>query len=162
MIAQGTKDYESTFSWRFPIAFNLLIVIVIGLGTFFVPESPRWLTSKYRDEKALKSLEAVHKKDDDTDPESELRILQDARKAEAENSEPGSWSDLLHGADRRRFICAFGILCCQQISGVQFICMFISLFRVQALTNYTVSYATIFFENIGLNNAFLFSTFFVT
>jgi hypothetical protein len=27
---------------------------------------------------------------------------------------------LLKKADRRRFICAFGILCCQQISGVQF------------------------------------------
>lgn len=140
VIAQGTKDIESTFSYRWPIAFNLVIVLIIAGGSFLIPESPRWLTSKQRDDKALRALQAIHKKDDDTDPETELRILLDARRAESENSEPGKWSDLLHGPDRRRLIAVFGrstwrgirvsvlaydhrfitgILCCQQISGVQ-------------------------------------------
>jgi len=143
VIAQGTKDYRSTFSYRFPISFNILIVLIIGAGTFLVPESPRWLTSKYRDEKALKALEAVHKKDDDTDPEAELRILQDARKAESENAEPSRWSDLLHGPDRRRFICAFGILCCQQISGVQFISMPQSFSKTLAWTTPSCSQSSL-------------------
>lgn len=142
VIAQGTKDVDSTFSYRFPISFNLIIVLIIAGGSFLIPESPRWLTSKQRDDKALRALQAIHKKDDDTDPETELRILLDARKAESENNEPGKWSDLLHGPDRRRLIAVFGILCCQQISGVQFI----------------FSYATRFFVQIGLaDNAFLYT-----
>jgi hypothetical protein len=36
VIAQGTKDYESTFSWRFPIAFNVLITLLLFVGSFFV------------------------------------------------------------------------------------------------------------------------------
>ncbi len=143
-IAQGTKGYENTFSWRFPIAFNIVITLAIIIGTFFVPESPRWLTSKGRDEKALQALESVHKKNDDVDAETELMILVDARKAEAQNEGGGKsrWMDLVSvPADRRRFICAFGILCCQQISGVQFI----------------FSYATVFFASIGQTDAFLYT-----
>lgn len=41
-VAQGTKDYTSTFSYRMPIALNLAIVLMIFTGLFFVPESPRW------------------------------------------------------------------------------------------------------------------------
>lgn len=140
-IAQGTKDYESTFSWRFPISFNIAITLLIVAGTFITPESPRWLTSKYRDDKALKALESVHKHNEDSDAQTELNILLEARKAEDEDSQPSKWSDLLSGPNRRRFICAFGILCCQQISGVQFI----------------FSYATVFFISIGQTNAFLFT-----
>lgn len=102
-------------------AFNVLITASIMLGSFFVSESPRWLISKYRDEKARRALERVHKQNPDTDAESELRVLTDARLAESEDNRPSRWSELFKGTNFRRFYCAFGILCCQQISGVQFI-----------------------------------------
>ena len=142
-IAQGTKDHESTFSWRFPVAFNIVINLAIGIGLFFVPESPRWLTQKGKDDKAFRALEAINKNNEDLDTETELGILIAAREAEANNEGNQSrWKDLLFvPADRRRFICAFGILCCQQISGVQFI----------------FSYATRFFTDIGQTNAFLYT-----
>ncbi|KAJ9115477.1 hypothetical protein QFC22_005235 [Naganishia vaughanmartiniae] len=143
VIAQGTKDYENTFSWRFPIAFNIVITLALFLGSYFVVESPRWLTSKGRDEQAFRALESIHKKNDDVDAETELSILVEARQAEQANEGGQSkWSDLIKvPADRRRFYCAFGILCCQQISGVQFI----------------FSYATRFFVDIGQTNAFLYT-----
>lgn len=142
-IAQGTKDYESTFSWRFPVAFNIVITLAIGIGLLFVPESPRWLIQKGKDDKAFRALEAINKNNEDLDAETELGILIAAREAEANNEGNRSrWKDLLFvPADRRRFICAFGILCCQQISGVQFI----------------FSYATRFFTDIGQTNAFLYT-----
>jgi hypothetical protein len=108
-----------------------------------VVESPRWLASKGKDDKALRALESIHKKNDDIDAETELVVLVEARQAEQANEGGQSkWSDLIKiPADRRRFICAFGILCCQQISGVQFI----------------FSYATRFFTDIGQDNAFLYT-----
>ncbi|KAJ9108193.1 hypothetical protein QFC20_003556 [Naganishia adeliensis] len=143
VIAQGTKDYENTFSWRFPIAFNIIITIALFAGSFLVVESPRWLTSKGKDEKAFTALQKIHKNNEDVDAETELSILVEARKAESNNEGSQSrWMDLIKvPADRRRFICAFGILCCQQISGVQFI----------------FSYATRFFVDIGQTNAFLYT-----
>jgi hypothetical protein len=106
-------------------------------------ESPRWLTSKGKDEKAFTALQKIHKNNEDVDAETELSILVEARKAENNNEGSQSrWMDLIKiPADRRRFICAFGILCCQQISGVQFI----------------FSYATRFFVDIGQTNAFLYT-----
>ena len=133
----------STFSWRFPVAFNVVITLAIGLGLFFVPESPRWLTQKGKDDKAYRALESINKHNEDLDAETELGILVAARTAEENNEGSRSrWKDLIYvPADRRRFICAFGILCCQQISGVQFI----------------FSYATRFFVDIGQTNAFLYT-----
>ena len=78
------------------VAFNVLITGAILVGTFFVPESPRWLISKYRDEKALSALSRVHKQNEDTDAETELRILTDARLAESQ------MIDLLDGANYSR------------------------------------------------------------
>ncbi|KAF8593875.1 general substrate transporter [Ceratobasidium sp. AG-I] len=140
VVAQGTKDVESTFSWRFPIAFNLVICILIGLGLFFVPESPRWLISKGRPQDAQRALDRIHKKNDDIVIQDEVDGMVNAREAERLSSGGESrWADVFKGTQRRRFLCAFGILVCQQISGVQFI----------------FSYATVFFESIGQTDAFL-------
>ena len=103
------------------IAFNILITAAILIGSFFIPESPRWLTSKYRDEKALDALSRVHRQNTDSNAETELRVLTEAREAESADNRPSRWSELFKGTNFRRFYCAFGILCCQQISGVQFI-----------------------------------------
>ncbi|KAK0444228.1 uncharacterized protein EV420DRAFT_1484721 [Desarmillaria tabescens] len=110
-VAQGTKDYTTSFSYRFPIALNILICLIITGGLFFVPESPRWLLSKDREEDAYKALLRVHKGNDEIDIRAEMKVILDAKQAEAEES--GS-------IKKRKFLGAFGILVCQQIGGVQF------------------------------------------
>jgi SP family sugar:H+ symporter-like MFS transporter len=141
-VAQGTKDYKSTFSYRFPIALNLLICFMIVLGLLFVPESPRWLVSKHQDDKALSALRRIHKQNKELSVEDELKVLVEARTAESKLQENGGesrWRDLFKGVQKKKFFGAFGILVCQQIGGVQFI----------------FSYGTVFFESIGMSDAFL-------
>jgi MFS family permease len=39
----GTGDGQSEAAWRFPLAFQCLPSIILGIGTFFLPFTPRWL-----------------------------------------------------------------------------------------------------------------------
>ena len=89
--------------------------ILIGAGLFFVPESPRWLISKGRPQDAQRALDRIHKKNDDIVVQDEVDGMVNAREAERLSSGGESrWADVFKGTQRRRFLCAFGILVCQQ------------------------------------------------
>jgi hypothetical protein len=49
----------SEVSWRFPIAFQVLLALVILFFIPGLPESPRWLILKGKDDKALEVLSAL-------------------------------------------------------------------------------------------------------
>ncbi|KAL8278149.1 hypothetical protein RQP46_009473 [Phenoliferia psychrophenolica] len=60
----GLQDWAvvgNEWSWRIPCIEQLLPVVMILAGYPFVPESPRWLASKGRNEEALQVLLEVHK-----------------------------------------------------------------------------------------------------
>ena len=48
------------FTWRFPIAFQIVFGLVLGIGAFFLPESPRWLLSRDRHEEGLSVIAALY------------------------------------------------------------------------------------------------------
>lgn len=122
-VAQGTKDISNSASYRIPVGINLAIVLAIVVGLFFIPESPRWLIFKNREDAAIRALERVNKdqKDSEEVVKVELESYLKSKKEEEEMNEGGGtgWGALLQGTQRRRFLCAFGILISQQISGVQ-------------------------------------------
>jgi MFS family permease len=49
----------SSIAWRFPIAFQIILAIFILIAIPGLPESPRWLILKGRDEEALDVLAAL-------------------------------------------------------------------------------------------------------
>jgi len=55
-ITYGTQNIAGEWAWRLPFLLQLVPAIVLGLGIFFLPFSPRWLVSRGRDEEALASL----------------------------------------------------------------------------------------------------------
>lgn len=42
----GTGDSQSPAAWRLPLALQCLPSLVLAVGTFFLPYSPRWLMMK--------------------------------------------------------------------------------------------------------------------
>ncbi|EPQ32273.1 uncharacterized protein PFL1_00470 [Pseudozyma flocculosa PF-1] len=145
VIPQGSKDIDSAWSYRTPIICNLFFVAILVGGLFMLPESPRWLISKNKDEKALASLHKINRGQDESVRGDVIQFEYDsfrqARQDEIDLNGAGGWGALFQGVELRKFICVVGILISQQIGGVQFI----------------FSYSTVFFASVGLTNSFLMS-----
>ncbi|KAK4983485.1 hypothetical protein LTR50_007190 [Elasticomyces elasticus] len=56
---------DSTFPWRFPLAFNMVPNLVLLVGSFWLPSSPRWLLGKGREDEAFQTLRRLHRTKDD-------------------------------------------------------------------------------------------------
>lgn len=50
----------SSVAWRFPIAFQIFLCLIILVFLPGLPESPRWLILKGREESALDVLSALN------------------------------------------------------------------------------------------------------
>jgi MFS family permease len=65
-IGYGVYFADShTFSWRFPLCFQVLPPLVLLIGSPWVPRSPRWLMSKGRKDEAWTVLQRLRKSADD-------------------------------------------------------------------------------------------------
>ncbi|OAG03352.1 general substrate transporter [Paraphaeosphaeria sporulosa] len=64
----GTKRLDSNWSWRVPALGQALPSIVQLLFIFFIPESPRWLVARGRNQEALNILGKYHANGDINDP----------------------------------------------------------------------------------------------
>ncbi|KAK0237232.1 general substrate transporter [Armillaria nabsnona] len=60
-------DGRSEVRWRFPIAFQILPVIIFMLALFYMPESPRWLVKAGRLEEAQAVLRRLRYVEPDTE-----------------------------------------------------------------------------------------------
>ncbi|KAK6503841.1 hypothetical protein TWF481_008847 [Arthrobotrys musiformis] len=56
----GVTQYEGSFSWRFPIAFQIVFGLMILIGMAGLPDSPRWLLSRGRDEEGTAVISAIY------------------------------------------------------------------------------------------------------
>jgi SP family sugar:H+ symporter-like MFS transporter len=142
VVVNFTGKYNSDSAWRTPIAIQFAWAAILASGMFFMPETPRWLLLKGREQQARKSLGRLIS----LDPESEeiteeLALISAALAAEAEIGK-GSYMDCFrNGPDRMllRTFTGMGIQAWQQLSGVNFI----------------FYYGTTFFKSSGISNPFL-------
>jgi sugar porter (SP) family MFS transporter len=58
-IDYGTAFIKSEVSWRLPLALQIVPALILGIGIFFLPYSPRWLVNQGRDSEALAVLANV-------------------------------------------------------------------------------------------------------
>ncbi|ORX53081.1 general substrate transporter [Hesseltinella vesiculosa] len=124
-------------AWRFPLAFQIVFALTLLAGTTVLPETPRWLVSKDRDEEAKMVLARLWTNEDTTHPRcvDEYEEIKQGINMERRLG-ISSYQELFSkGKYNNRYRVCLGMLsqAIQQLSGI----------------NATTYYLTTVFENAG-------------
>ncbi len=152
-VVYATQNRRDTGSYRIPIAVQFLWALILGTGLFFLPESPRYFVAKGNLEKAARALSHVRGQPIDSDyiqdelaeiianHEYEMQVI-------PQTTYLGSWANCFKGglgngsSNLRRTLLGIGMQMMQQLTGINFIFYF----------------GTIFFQQLGsIKNPFLIS-----
>lgn len=111
----------SSFVWRVPTILQCIFLIPMIFIIWIIPETPRWLAARDRNEEALEVLTRLNK--NRMSHEEIQNIHTDiVRTVAIEKSiGAGTWSDLLKSdsiQSRRRFLIACSIQAFQQLGGI--------------------------------------------
>ncbi len=100
--------------WRYMLAVAVLPAIALLIGMLFLPESPRWLISKHRDDQAFEVLKQVRSQERAEAEMKEVELLAE----EEEKSKTGGLSDLASKWVLRLVIIGVGLGVAQQLTGI--------------------------------------------
>ncbi|OCT44893.1 putative sugar transporter [Cladophialophora carrionii] len=142
IVDNYTKDRLDKGSYQIPIGSLYIVPVLLAIGLFFVPETPRWLLHHNRESQARKSLETLRA--DSLAPEYfELEWAEIIRGVEEERKTAKSVGllDMFRGADLRRTLLCWGTIMTQAGSGSWF----------------PIAYQTYFFQIAGIKQAFEYS-----
>jgi len=128
----------SSGAWRLMLGLAVIPSVVLLIGMYFMPETPRWLVSRDRDEEARDVLRRTR---DDEAAERELREIK-----EVESDEEGGLSELRSSWVRPALIVAIGLAVFQQIIGINTIIYY----APTTLTNVGYSAASAIYANVGI------------
>ncbi|GLA45001.1 hypothetical protein AnigIFM63604_000292 [Aspergillus niger] len=127
-ITFGTFRLANAWAWRIPTVFQALPSIIQVIGAFVLPESPRWLISRGREQAALAILAKYHGNGDAQDivVQQEYQEMKETIELEIA-AKKTSWKELINsrGNRWRSFILIWcGI--CKQWSGNGLISYYLS------------------------------------
>ncbi|GAB7352394.1 hypothetical protein MBLNU459_g2825t2 [Dothideomycetes sp. NU459] len=105
---------ESEFAWRFPFAVVILWGLCLLAGSFYVPESPRFLVQRDDHQKALDVLIRLHRHPSDPDnafAQQELNMIVERCQTEKEIIRTdGTWRLFTKKANRQRLLLAWLVM----------------------------------------------------
>jgi MFS family permease len=126
VVNQGTQHRMDSGSYRIPMALQFLWALILGVGLFLLPESPRFHIKKGKYEKAAQGLAKLRGQPYQSayiqDELAELRASH-----ERESMLLGGWLDCFRGgwkpnSNLRRVVLGMAMQMMQQWTGVNFIC----------------------------------------
>jgi MFS family permease len=92
-ITFGTLAIKSNWSWKLPSLLQAAPSFVQLLVIWWLPESPRWLMSRGKDEKALELLAKYHANGDRDDPMVRFEYAE-MKNSIKQGEQKGRWGDL--------------------------------------------------------------------
>ncbi|KAL4945443.1 hypothetical protein BDV06DRAFT_219276 [Aspergillus oleicola] len=125
----GMSFVPGSISWRLPVAFQVVFIIVVAILVVGLPESPRWLCRKGRSDEAVRVLCDFYDR-----PENDPKVVNDAegifRAIELDNIRGEyKWSQLLKKDEiqtGRRVLLAYGLQFINQMGGINIIVSYVT------------------------------------
>ena len=122
------------FSWRWMFYVGFFPAMILLVGMFFVPETPRWLIGKGKEEEGRKVLEKVE------DPELVDEAVQKIKADIARESESASFGEIFRPWLRTALIIAVGIMFFQQMTGINTIIYYSpKIFKIAGIESNTLT-----------------------
>ncbi|KAF1839323.1 major myo-inositol transporter iolT [Decorospora gaudefroyi] len=140
-IAIRTSRIAGDWSWRLPSLLQICPSLLQISTVFLLPESPRWLVSKDRDDEAYAVLTKYHAEGDASSVlvQAEMAQIRSTIKIELEHSKE-SWLDMVRTPGMRRRVliaCFLGLF--TQMSGNTLLSYYQNLLFI--MMGYTTTYA---------------------
>ncbi|WP_342047091.1 sugar porter family MFS transporter [Bacillus sp. OTU530] len=111
----GTTMGDHSHVWRYMLAIAALPAVILFFGMIKMPESPRWLVSKGKNEAALSVLRRIREK---SQAQSELNEIENALNEES-GVQKATFRDLLNVPWMRRLVLiGIGVAVVSQATGV--------------------------------------------
>lgn len=139
-INAGTETLHNIDSWRITVGISFIWVVLLALGMFMMPESPRFSLLNGREEDAIRAMEKIRGV-----PRYNVHLAQDLNDMRAAmNAQAGKntgFKELLTGKPKIFYRLVLGTVLqgIQQLTGA----------------NYFFYYGTTVFNSVGLSNSFV-------
>ncbi|KAJ9071446.1 hypothetical protein DSO57_1036779 [Entomophthora muscae] len=115
-ISYAFQEASGELSFRIPLALQAVPALILGLGCFFLPASPRWLIEKGEIEESHKVLALIW--ESKTLASSELIAEFNAIKDSVETQKAHGFSLLFKASNFRRLTLGVLLLLYQQLTGI--------------------------------------------
>ncbi|KAE8453326.1 hypothetical protein EG329_011393 [Mollisiaceae sp. DMI_Dod_QoI] len=132
LVDNYTQTISSRLSYQIPLAIMYLLPIIIGIGLFFIPDSPRYYVSISRPDLAYSSIRRLRGITDSTVLSSLVAEIEKGWQAELEINSSTSLKDIFMGHNLRRTLLSTGCAVAQTGSGMMFLASYAVYFYVQA------------------------------
>ncbi|KAL1608549.1 hypothetical protein SLS60_003491 [Paraconiothyrium brasiliense] len=121
-VGFGCSYASGQFQWRFPLAVQCLPAIIVLVGIFWLPYSPRWLLEQERDEEAYAVIKRLHgDSGDDTFFRAEFTQMRDQLRFEKSVQKAGWKECFATKSNRKRILLAVLVQAFTQLSGINVI-----------------------------------------
>jgi sugar porter (SP) family MFS transporter len=159
-IFAGTSPYQ----WELPVGIQLLPGVLLLLGTFFIPETPRYLTLQGQDEDAEEALSWLRRLPlKDPTLLAELQEVQEATRACEKLQRRNFFAEASKPDVRRRLFLGMGLMVSQNMSGLNALNYYApALFQLAGFTSVSSClFLTGIFGLTRLTSAVAFMSYFV-
>ncbi|KAL4882168.1 general substrate transporter [Aspergillus karnatakaensis] len=134
----GLNKRTDQWAYRIVIILQFIVPVLLLIGSYILPESPRWLVGKGRRDDAAKVLHLLRRGTPAEVIEKEADLLMLAEEVQGTLHGSSSWVDCFKGVNLRRTAIAAGMQCMQQTQGSGF------------MSNYLV----VFLQGIGIEDEY--------